>query len=100
MLFVVHCLDHAGKVEDRLAHYDAHKSYLAQTNEAGAAVASVISGPLLASDHETMIGSLFIVEADSEQDVQAFSQADSFNVAGIWESVEINPFNMRVDNRR
>ena len=45
MHYVVHCLDHDGAVEKRLAHYDAHKAYLA-----AAPVKTVISGPLLADD--------------------------------------------------
>lgn len=45
MYYVVHCLDHDGAVEKRLAHYDAHKAYLA-----AAPVKTVISGPLLADD--------------------------------------------------
>lgn len=94
MLFAIHCVDHTGKVQDRLAHYDAHKAYLA-----AAPVASVISGPLLAEDHETMIGSLFIVEAERIEDVQAFNAADPFHKAGIWREINIHPFSMRVDNR-
>ena len=30
MHYVIHCLDHDGAVEKRLAHYDAHKAYLAE----------------------------------------------------------------------
>ncbi|SFJ40569.1 YciI family protein [Celeribacter neptunius] len=94
MLFVIHCLDHPGKVADRLAHYDAHKSYLAS-----APVASVVSGPLLADDHETMIGSMFIVEAESIDAVKQFNANDPFHAAGIWQEINIHPFSMRVDNR-
>ena len=94
MHYVVHCLDHEGAVEKRLAHYEAHKAYLA-----GAAVKTVISGPLLADDGETMIGSLFVLEAGGKDDVVAFNQADPFARAGLWKSVHIHPFNKRVDNR-
>ncbi|MBB3937774.1 YciI family protein [Aureimonas phyllosphaerae] len=94
MHFIVHCLDRPNAVQDRLAHYDAHKAYLAS-----ASVKSVISGPLVADDNETMIGSLFLLEADSKDEVLAFNAADPFNRAGIWEKVEIHPFLKRVDNR-
>lgn len=94
MNFVVHCLDHDGAVEKRLAHYEAHKAYLA-----AATVKTVISGPLLADDNETMIGSCFVLEADSKADVIAFNANDPFNKAGLWKSVNIHPFNKRVDNR-
>jgi uncharacterized protein YciI len=94
MLFVIHCLDRGDALPRRLALYDAHKSYLAS-----APVRSVVSGPLLASDGETMIGSLFIVEADDIDEVRRFNSADPFHGADIWADVNIHPFLMRVDNR-
>lgn len=94
MLFAVHCLDHPDALPRRLANYDAHKNYLAQGN-----VRTLISGPLVAQDGETMIGSLFIFSADSVEEVSAFNADDPFRAANVWQSVSINPFIMRVDNR-
>lgn len=94
MKYVVHCTDHADALDRRLGNYDAHKSYLSR-----AKVRSVVSGPLLADDGETMIGSLFILEADSLQDVIDFNANDPFSAANVWAEVRIHPFSMRVDNR-
>lgn len=94
MRFVVHCIDHADGLPRRLANYDAHKAYLAS-----GAVKTVISGPLLADDGETMIGSMFIFEAPTKADVVAFNGNDPFTRAGVWAEVRIHPFLMRVDNR-
>ncbi len=94
MHYVVHCLDHDGAVEKRLANYDAHKAYLAS-----APVKTVISGPLLADDEQTMIGSCFVLEADSLAEVEAFNANDPFAKAGLWKTVSIRPFSKRVDNR-
>lgn len=94
MRFAIYCLDQSNAVDRRLAHYEAHKSYLAH-----APLRMVISGPLLAPDQETMIGSLFIVDADSVEEVEAFSRADPFQAASVWAQVSIHPFIMRVDNR-
>ncbi|MCB8881504.1 YciI family protein [Acidisoma cellulosilytica] len=94
MHFTIHCLDKAGAVEQRLAHYDAHKAYLSS-----APITMLVSGPLLAPDHETMIGSFFLVEADSQAQVEAFHNNDPFKKAAIWEKVSIHPFLKRVDNR-
>lgn len=94
MLFAIHCIDHDGKVAVRAENYDAHKAYLS-----AAPIRSVISGPLLAEDGETMIGSLFIVEAADIEAVRRFNAADPFQAAGIWKEVHIHPFSMRVDNR-
>jgi uncharacterized protein YciI len=94
MHYIVHCLDHEGAIEKRLANYDAHKAYLAT-----GVIKTVISGPLLAEDNETMIGSLFLFEADKKEDVVAFNNNDPFTKAGVWKVVNINPFGKRVDNR-
>ena len=94
MHFVVHCLDKTGALQDRLGNYEAHKAYLAK-----APVSIVISGPLVAADHETMIGSFFLIEAQTQEEVQAFHDADPFKAAGIWETVSIHPFLKRMDNR-
>ena len=94
MQFAVHCLDKPNAVELRLSNYDAHKAYLAS-----GAVKSVISGPLLADDGETMIGSLFVFEAQTKAEVEAFNRNDPFARAGVWERVCIHPFLLRVDNR-
>jgi uncharacterized protein len=94
MHYVVHCLDHDGAVDKRLANYDAHKAYLA-----AAPVKTVISGPLLADDEQTMIGSCFVLEADSLAEVEAFNANDPFAKVGLWKTVSIRPFSKRVDNR-
>jgi uncharacterized protein len=94
MFFVIHALDKMDGLPIRLAHYDAHKAYLSK-----AKIKTVISGPLVANDGETMVGSCFVVEANSEEEVLAFHEQDPFKAAGVWEHVHINPFLKRVDNR-
>lgn len=94
MHYVIHCLDQDGAVEKRLANYDDHKAYLA-----AASVKTVISGPLLADDETTMIGSCFVVEADSLAEVEAFNNNDPFAKVGLWKTVSVRPFSKRVDNR-
>jgi uncharacterized protein YciI len=94
MHYVVYCVDHDGMVERRREYYDAHKAYLATSP-----VKTLISGPLLASDGETMIGSFFLYEADDMDAIVRFNREDPFNKAAIWRTVEIRPFLKRVDNR-
>jgi len=94
MHYVIHCLDHDGAVEKRLVNYEDHKAYLGS-----APVKTVISGPLLADDEETMIGSCFVIEADTLAEVEAFNANDPFKKVGLWKSISIRPFSKRVDNR-
>lgn len=94
MHYVIHCLDHPGAVQKRLDHYDAHKAYLG-----AAKIKTLISGPLMADDETTMIGSCFVVEAASLAEAEAFNANDPFNKAGLWQTISIRPFLKRVDNR-
>ena len=61
MLFIIHAKDKAGALPTRLANYDAHKAFLSDTSPHGVRI--VMSGPLVADDGTSMIGSLFLVEA-------------------------------------
>ena len=90
MLFVIHALDKPGALPTRLANYDAHKAFLGDTSAYGVKI--VLSGPLVADDGESMIGSMFIVEADGRAPVEAFNRADPFHAAGIWEQITITAF--------
>ena len=95
MHYIIHALDHADALPRRLANYEAHKSYLGSALP----LRIVVSGPLVAEDGATMIGSLFLVEAASHEDVLSFHRNDPFYAAGIWERVAIHPFLKRQDNR-
>ncbi len=90
MLFAIHAVDRTGALPTRLAHYDAHKAFLSDT--AAFDLRIVMSGPLTADDGETMIGSLFVVEAPDRSAVERFNAADPFHRAGIWERVTITGF--------
>ncbi|MFW6093355.1 MAG: YciI family protein [Pseudomonadota bacterium] len=87
MLYLLLCEDKPDSQSLRLATRDAHLAYVAER------VASVrLAGPLLADDGESMIGSLFILEAEDADQVTAFHEADPYTRAGLWEKVTIRPF--------
>ncbi|MBN8915339.1 MAG: YciI family protein [Rhizobiales bacterium] len=90
MLFAIHGVDRQGALDTRLAHYEAHKAFLSDTSAFGVEI--VMSGPLVADDGTTMIGSLFLIEAPNRAAVEAFNAADPFKKADIWERVTITGF--------
>lgn len=92
-LYCIHGLDHPGVTARRAEHYAAHRAFLATSAEFGVTIHA--SGPLVSADGETMIGSLFIVEAADEADVRAFNAADPFEQANIWASLAITRFHLR-----
>ena len=51
-----------------------------------------MSGPLVADDGTSMIGSFFLIEAPDRATVERFNAADPFKQADIWERVTITGF--------
>ncbi len=86
MQFVLYCLDHPGQEPLRKATRDAHLAHLAANQ-----VSVQLAGPLLGEDG-SMLGSLLVVEAVSRAQVEAFAQADPYQQAGLFRSVEIRQF--------
>lgn len=85
-LFCLHCLDKKdGGVALRAATRSAHLEWVA-----GNGRAVRMAGPLLADDGETMIGSIFLLQADSLDAAKAFSAADPYSRAGLFAEVRIN----------
>jgi uncharacterized protein YciI len=97
MLFAIHAVDREGALPKRLENYAAHRAYLQEAGKHGVKI--VISGPLTKDDGETMIGSLFVIEAESRDAVEKFNANDPFRKADIWERVTITGFLKRQDNR-
>ena len=90
MLFAIHADDYPGALDKRLSNYDAHKAFLSDTSRFDVKI--VMSGPLVADDGNTMIGSLFLVEGADRTAIENFHRADPFFQAGIWEKVTITGF--------
>ncbi len=94
MLFVVFCLDKPDAAQARAASMEAHKRYLDEKP-----IKVVLSGPLTSDDGRQIVGSFFMVDAESRAEVQRWQDADPLYRAGVWESVEVRAFAKRIDNR-
>lgn len=94
MLFIIHAMDRKDGLPTRLAHYDAHKAYLAGFSDPDLKI--VTSGPLVEDDGVTMKGSLLLVDARSRADVERFHDGDPFKKAGVWAHASITAFVRRV----
>jgi len=76
----------------RLDNYEAHKAYLSKSP-----VKIVFSGPLVDDkNRDAMIGSLFLIDAESIEQVQDFNRNDPFHKAGVWETVYVEAFHKRM----
>ena len=89
-LFVLTCVDHPGALERRMSVRESHLAYVREH------IAMVrLAGPLL-DDAGDMAGSMFVIEAADRAAVEAFSAADPYRVAGVFERVEILPWKVTV----
>ena len=89
-MFVLMCVDHPGGLARRMATREAHLAYV---REHLAMVKA--AGPLL-DDAGEMAGSMFIMEAPDKAAVEAFSAADPYRLAGVFERVEVRAWKVTV----
>jgi hypothetical protein len=85
--FVLTCIDKPSALELRMATREAHFAY------AGGMPAGFIrlGGPFLDANGD-MAGSLIIIEAEDMAAAEAFSLADPYCKAGLFERVDIRPW--------
>jgi uncharacterized protein YciI len=92
MMFVIHALDKPlSPLRGQLI--DQHRQYLSSCP-----FNVLQSGPLLDDKDETMIGSLIIVDCPGCDDVEQFMGKEPFNIAGLYESLNIHRWHQRVNN--
>ena len=88
-LFVLTCIDKPGALEIRMGAREAHLDYVRRTD------VTRLGGPFLDAGG-AMAGSLLIVEAEDLAAAKAFSAADPYVAAGLFESVDIRPFRVTI----
>lgn len=92
MLFAILCDDRDGGLELRLATRPDHLAYLK-----GLASRLRFAGPFLGEDGKP-VGSMLVVEADSEDAARAIAAADPYAVAGLFANVTVRRWNWTVNN--
>ncbi|ADV10210.1 YciI-like protein [Mesorhizobium ciceri] len=89
MLFAVICKDKPGSLQVRLDTRPEHVAFLEGLN---GDKKLAFAGPFLDTEGKSN-GSLVVVEAPDLAGAQALSAADPYAKAGLFESVEIRPWN-------
>ncbi len=96
MYFVVFATDKSGTQDIRAANRPTHREYL--RNPGRHPITVRVAGPTLAEDGVAMNGTLLIVEAASIDAVRAFVADDPYSRAGLFQSVEVRPWNWGLNN--
>ena len=86
MLFAINNLDKPDGFALRAATRETHLAYLE-----GLVSQLVIGGPLLNAEGKS-IGSLVIIEAESQDAAEAIAAGDPYAKAGLFQSVTVTPF--------
>lgn len=94
MLFAFVCKDKPGHLNVRMEARPAHVEHLNKLNTEGTLK---MAGPFLDADGKPN-GSLVIVNAETIEAAKAIADADPYTKAGLFESVEIKPFNWVFNN--
>ncbi len=89
MLFALICNDKPGHLQLRL---DTRNDHVAFLNELNAKEVLRFAGPFLDSDGKPN-GTLAVVEAADAAAANALAAKDPYAIAGLFESVEIRPWN-------
>jgi uncharacterized protein YciI len=91
MHWIVYCIDKPDGFALREANTAKHRAYL-ETRP----IELVTSGPLMDDAGEKKIGSFFLVEAQTRDDVETFNRNDPFFALGLWSETRIHRFQRRV----
>jgi uncharacterized protein YciI len=87
LLFAALCLDKPGQADLRLATRAAHLAFLEDN-----AACVKLGGPFLDAAGERPIGSLLILDCESEAAARALLARDPYAEAGLFASVELKPW--------
>ncbi|HEY5009292.1 MAG TPA: YciI family protein [Caulobacteraceae bacterium] len=89
-LFVLSCIDRPDSLERRMAAREAHLAYVADHRDMVR-----LAGPYL-NDEGRMAGSMFVIEAPDRAAVEAFSAADPYVLADLFERIDIRVWRVSV----
>ena len=84
MLWAIYLTDKPDATALRAKHLEPHKAYLHKVDSQ-----IFFTGPLQSDDATKNIGSLWIINAGSRAEAQAFSDGEAYTRAGVFSSVTI-----------
>ncbi|MGG7516966.1 YciI-like protein [Allorhizobium undicola] len=94
MLFAVICNDKPGHLDLRMATRPPHVEWLNGLNAEGVLK---IAGPFLDGDGKPC-GSMLIIKAQTLEEAKSIAGEDPYAKAGLFETVEIRPYNWIFNN--
>lgn len=87
MLYLIYCTDKPNHQDVRMAYRAAHIEYLKAVMDK-----LVIGGPILSPDGQSMIGSMLVIDAANQAEIDEFTKNDPYSKAQLFESVVVRPY--------
>jgi uncharacterized protein YciI len=91
MLFVATCTDKPDSMDLRLSTRPAHLAYLT-----GLGTKVKAGGALLSADRQAVLGSMLILEGETEADIGKILADDPYAQAGLFAEVDVKPWRQAV----
>ena len=90
MQYVIHAYDHpdANALDRRMAVRPAHLDYVRQLKADGQ---FLLGGALLDPDGR-MIGSMLMLDLETDEQLTDYLNNDPYIVEGIWDKIDVKPF--------
>lgn len=85
-LYMLACFDKANGLDLRIATREAHLAWAASHKDCIRR-----AGPML-TEEDAMTGSLLFIEAETADEVRAFSATDPYSKAGLFDRIEVQRF--------
>jgi len=94
--FAIFATDKPGMRAVRERVRPAHRAYLRTADRHSVVVR--LGGPTLDVSGDAMNGTLLVIEAEHIEDVERFLHGDPYMHAGLFERIEIRPWNWSLGN--
>lgn len=93
MLYVLICTDKPNGLDLRQKNRGDHLAWLAELGNR-----LKLAGPFTTPDGARPVGSLLVVEAESESEAQEMAGRDPYAIAGVFAAVDIRPWKWLIRN--
>lgn len=91
--YVLHCIDKEGTLEQRLATRPAHIARLEQLDAQGRVLTAGAMPKERDNPQAGFYGSIMIVDFDSREELDAWLAEEPFLLSGVYERIDVKPFN-------
>lgn len=90
MQYVIHAYDHtdANALDRRMAVRPAHLDYVRQLKADG----QFVLGGALLDPEGRMIGSMLLLNLDTDEQLTYYLNTDPYIVQGVWDKIDVKPF--------